>query len=93
MQHVDNDVTILSHSKCAHRAGCPSLFLLVVLLLSKVSWMCYCICSTQLANLRNFEIALRKLEIAKLQTNFKLRSQVYVISKLHSKIYAISKLC
>ena len=28
------------------------------------------ICSAQFANLRNFEIALHKLEIAKLQTNF-----------------------
>ena len=27
---------------------------------------------TQLANLRHFEIALRKLEIAKLQTNFEV---------------------
>ena len=31
----------------------------------------YCICSAQFANLRNFEIALRKLEIVKLLTNFK----------------------
>ena len=30
------------------------------------------ICSAQFANLHNFEIALRKLEIAKLQTNFEI---------------------
>ena len=30
------------------------------------------ICSAQFANLRNFEIALRKLEIAKLQTMFEI---------------------
>ena len=29
-------------------------------------------CSAQFANLRNFEIALRKLEIAKLLTNFEI---------------------
>ena len=31
-----------------------------------------CICFAQFANLRNFKIALRKLEIAKLQTNFEI---------------------
>ena len=30
------------------------------------------ICSAQFANLRNFEIALRKLEIVQLQTNFEI---------------------
>ena len=34
-----------------------------------------CICSTQFANLHNFEIALRKLEIAKLQTSFEIAIQ------------------
>ena len=33
------------------------------------------ICSAQFANLPNFEIVLRKLEIAKLQTNFETRIQ------------------
>ena len=41
----------------------------------QVSYTCtgtqwHCICSAQFANLRNFKIALHKLEIAKLQTNF-----------------------
>ena len=31
-----------------------------------------CICSTQFANLRNFEMALRKLDIVKLLTNFEI---------------------
>ena len=31
-----------------------------------------CICSAQFANVRNFEIVLLKLEIAKLLTNFKM---------------------
>ena len=31
-----------------------------------------CMCSTHFANLHNFEIALHKLEIAKLETNFKI---------------------
>ena len=34
-----------------------------------------CICSPQFANLCNFEIALRKLEIVKLQTDFKIANQ------------------
>ena len=37
------------------------------------TWCMYtCICSAQFANSRNFEIALRKLKIVKLQTNFEI---------------------
>ena len=54
---------------------------------------CTCIYSTQFANLRNFKIVPRTLEIAKLQTNFEIaqpslrnlrwRCQVYEILKSH----------
>ena len=41
-----------------------------------------CTCSVQFANLRSFQIALRKLEIANGKPILKLCSQVYAISKL-----------
>ena len=41
-----------------------------------------CICSALFGNLRNFEIALRKLAVAKLRANFET---AYAISKLRNK--------
>ena len=54
---------------------------------SRTLHTCTCVCSAQLANLHNFEIVLRKLEIVSLQ----LRSEAYAFPTLRSQVYVILK--
>ena len=50
----------------------------------------YYICSGQFANLHDFELALRKLEIVKLKTNFKSVQSLGTFLKLRRNLPSLS---